>query len=54
LIFSGLIFSLRLAPQVIKRDLPAKGKYTAAADDKVTNGPRQAAAGFNIAPQALS
>jgi len=52
LIFSGLIFSLRLAPQVIKRDLPAKGKYTAAAVGK--GGPRQAAAGFNIAPQALS
>jgi len=48
-----LIFSLRFAPQLIKRDLLSKGKYTAAANDKATNGPRQAAAGFNIAPQAL-
>jgi len=43
-----------LAPQLIKRDLPSKGKYTAAADDKATDGPRQTTAGFNIAPQALS
>jgi hypothetical protein len=49
-----LIFSLRFAPQLIKRDLLSKGKYTAVANDKATNGPRQAAAGFNIAPQAMS
>jgi hypothetical protein len=53
-IFGLCYFRRDFAPQLIKRDLPAKGKYTAAADDKVTNGPRQAAAGFNIAPQALS
>jgi len=54
LIFSGFDIFANFAPQLIKRDLPAKGKYTAAADDKATSGPWQAAASFNVAAQALS